>query len=1111
MLAFYCTIGFSLSWTFSIASSVEAHGLRKGDRTRLAAEFAGGSKEVMVLIAAKPGANPRVVYEIERSSGKIHYREDSVDYIRAYLPVTQVEKISTLEVIESITVGDENVHFTGDSNELENSPFNFSGNNGIYGQLSQDSLERPGPDTPAENPFVPTMYAGAPQFVARHPTFDGRGVVIAVIDGFPDILHPVLQSAKSLDGKPVPKLLDAKMVIDPTDFGFDTRFFVNMWQEVVADTATVNYQEKSYTVPANGRYRIGTLQPTPPGRVKLLDRPLVALWDERAGNVWVDTNLDFNFANEKAMTDYHIRHDVGIIGQDDPTTPARETTAFIIQTYPKDHYIGINLMNDTHGSIIAGVAAGKGFFGSQANGMAPEAQIVSIEKGRYTLAGTIEAMIYAFKHPKTDIITMQAGMDAVVRDGDTTLGIISDRLVEKYRKPFFSSAGNNGSGLNVVSEGSSGRNVISVGSYLHRDTLRTVLGVSVRGPDCIAELSSRGPRDDGQFKPDLLAPVGGIGSDFLNPEWGILPGHYRLPPGYVGMYTAGTSYAAPTASGAAALLISAAKQSGVVYDAGKIRWALTTTARRLPGYQPYEQGNGLIDVEAAWEALKHAPDPINITSKAPVKTIKSSHLRKPDQGVGIYEREGWAAGQSGRRTITFTRTSGSPKPMKFALRWIRNDGTFTTVDQITLPLNKPVAIPININRQTNGVHNSVLELVDPASSQPVYRVMNTVVAAEQFTADKKGVIKVEGKADWMGHRSYFFNIPSGTSAVKFESQILGGSMRMRFYDPNGTGDGYWPRGLFEMEAWPTQYKTEGKLGRAFINPLPGVWEVIIQNDTRFQEVAQTQASPPATFTLTASIYNTSATQSVVSPSSAKNEGDSTEISFKNNGGSFTGRVADAPLGSSYSDKPTLRQGEYKVYEVNVAPGTKRLAASIAGSNEAKADLDLYVFNGSKKYEEFASWMHSQAPVLVGYSADEGSDESVSIDNPQPGKWKVVISAASVPSGRTSVEYQDIVTNPIYGMIKSTDVTATHNHGEQWAGRVQLELGKIAPAPGKCLAGLVEVTSEDVAINFTNGNPSWRSDSTAGLRWPVSLGTALINVEENKCSGFKSGWNYAKGR
>ena len=92
--------------------------------------------------------------------------------------------------------------------------------------------------------------------------------------------------------------------------------------------------------------------------------------------------------------------------------------------------------------------------------------------------------------------------------------------------------------------------------------------------------------------------------------------------------------------GAAALLVSAAQQSGVQYQPAQIRQAMKSTTRYLSGrYQAYEQGNGLLNVNAAWDLLKTNLKTVNITSSVPVNTVLSGFLATPGRGMGIYDRE----------------------------------------------------------------------------------------------------------------------------------------------------------------------------------------------------------------------------------------------------------------------------------------------------------------------------------------------------------------------------------------------------------------------------------------------------------------------------------------
>src|SRR5262249_37669302 len=155
----------------------------------------------------------------------------------------------------------------------------------------------------------------------------------------------------------------------------------------------------------------------------------------------------------------------------------------------------------------------------------------------------------------------------------------------------------------------------------------------------------------------------------------------------------------------------------------------------------------------------------------------------------------------------------------------------------------------------------------------------------------------------------------------------------------------------ELEAWPTEYQSSGTLSRTFVNPLPGVWEVVVENENENRALAQPQVAepPPATFTLTASLYQVDATPTVIKlDPSLRGERIIVDASFTNRYAPFRGAISDAPLGSAYSDHPILQEGSFKVYEIEVVPGTRTLNARIGGAADPKADLDLYLFNCSAK-------------------------------------------------------------------------------------------------------------------------------------------------------------------
>lgn len=308
---------------------------------------------------------------------------------------------------------------------------------------------------------------------------------------------------------------------------------------------------------------------------------------------------------------------------------------------------------------------------------------------------------------------------------------------------------------------------MSVGSYITKETWLSNYGSKTAQKQNLHGFSSRGPAEDGGFKPNIVAPGSAIST---TPRWqpgGPVAGTYALPPGYSQFN--GTSMAAPQATGAAALLVSAFKatHNGQKPTSAELRYAIQRSANYVSTLGAYEQGAGLFNTNAAWTLLDKHSVPDKVTTSVAVNTVLSGLLATPNVGIGIHDREGVTAGQEYTRTYTLTRTTGHDDET-YNVSWKGNDGTFTAPKKVELPLNKAVQFAVKVKAKTAGVHSAVLQLDNPETPGVDAQTLNTVFAAENFNAANKFSVTKSGKIARNQSTSLFVNVPKGTSALKVD-------------------------------------------------------------------------------------------------------------------------------------------------------------------------------------------------------------------------------------------------------------------------------------------------------------------------------------------------------
>ncbi|HEY6203553.1 MAG TPA: S8 family serine peptidase [Candidatus Limnocylindria bacterium] len=1008
--------------------------LDKASRERVAQATVDGAPNVTLLIATDDLASPAVVMALQGLGGTIKYHDKALGYVRVSVPTVNVDRATQLKGVRGAEV-DSLIPLPAPRPEAED---------------SATLVDPPGPTTPKQNAYMPTRDIGAPQFVAAHPKFDGRGVTIGILDTGIDLVHPALKTTTTGERK----IVDWVTYTHPTDDGDPTWLIMNTVIDVPA-SGSFTVGGRTYTGAAPGHYRFAEFNEASLGdgseydigcgsdlnRNGVCGDSFAVLWDDRGDSVIVDSNGDGSFADETPMRPYGRQNadhnfsgdqgqssnsgnsndesfDVGSFGRDNPATPIRESVPFVVQIERAFNAINIGIVSGAHGTHVAGIAAGNGFFGGAYDGAAPGAKIVSVRVCLFvsgcTAHALIEGMIYAVKVAKVDVVNMSIGGLPALNDGNNPRAIIYNDLIQKYGVQMFISAGNSGPGINTVGDPSVATKVMSVGAYWTKETVLANYGNDVPSAEALHDFSSRGPREDGFTKPQIVTPGSAVSSI---PQWQSQAGQcvaYTCSYGYA-MFN-GTSMAAPEATGGAALLLSAAKQRDVSHKPAQLRQAIMSSARFISGYQAHEQGPGLFRVGAAWDLLSSSDGEsengiktVEITSAVPTHTVLSPFLATPGMGTGIHEREGITTGQSKTLTYAFTRTSGGQGT--YNVSFLGDSSAFTAgAATITLRNGVPATLVVTFNAQAAaGVYSALLRLDDPTTVGIDYQILNTVVVHNPLSATTGYTQTISGSAARFetNEPKIFFNVPSGTTAVQFTvTRTNGGRIAVTCVDPRGiplatTGATPCGAGFFGPTGSATRTST-------VTNPRAGVWEIALR-------ASRAAAVPNSTFTVTATAYRAS-----FAPASWTKTPTTVGVAATQ-GFTITNEFAAGTLGTTGSTfastraiEPTIAHGTLQQYEFEVPAATTALTVAIMQlvSSDPSADLDLYVFRCTAP-------TRPRVCTPMGQSATGAFAESVTIADPAAGTWVALVDGFDVPLGTTTFGYTDTFTNAIYGGVTIT--------------------------------------------------------------------------------------------
>ncbi|MFI7068501.1 S8 family serine peptidase [Kribbella sp. NPDC050124] len=1018
--------------------------LGQADRARLAEAQAAGKKTVTLLVAAEHDRLSAAATQLRALGGVVLKSDAAVDYLKVEIPVGKAEQAARLSAVEAVDVDG---LIPIDDPQPEG---------------SQQPIPQTPPDasTPRVNPYLPTGDTGAAQFALANPQWDGRGTTIAVLDSGIDLNTPALQTTTTGQHK----IIDWYNANSPTSG--DATWISTTGRFNGAFTAS----GRSWTAPATGgpyafglfREAAGELAQGELGgdadRDGVGGESIGVLQDRTTKQVYVDIDQDGDFTDETPMIDFKVNRDFQFLGTDNPATAVVERVPFVVVTdrsvYDPNSDAGsvvnLGIAGAQHGTHVSGITAANGLFGGAMSGAAPGAQLMAIKvcltTTSCTSSGLIDGVLYAARNG-ADVVNISIGGLPALNDGNNARALLYNRTIDEFNMQIFISAGNSGAGANSVGDPSVATNSISVGSYITRETWLSNYGSDPLNDKWLHPFSSRGPREDGGFKPDIVAPGAAIST---TPQWqpgGPVAGTYALPPGYSMLN--GTSMAAPQATGAAALLVSAYKATfGSRPTAAALRSAIRSSASYQPQLRSYEQGAGLFAVTAAWDQLRAGQQPNAITATVPVSTVLSDQLATPNVGFGIHDREGVTLAVKYNRTYTLTRTSGSAKPVAHDVRWIGNDGTFRSRTKVTLPLNEPVDFAVQINPSSPGAHSAVLQLDDPATVGVDLMTQNAVFVPQEFTAANGYTFQASGTVGRNSTRSYFVRVPVGASALKVDMTGGGadpGAGQIRFLR-------YSPQGLpIDSNSSLSCYDPDAGAGcangtpqsRTVVNPLPGVWELVV-------EARRTSDVLVAPFSLTATVLSTTISPNPdVVASATIGTPQTRSYTVTNQLAAFTGRlVGGGALASTQAQRPTIGHLAQQSFDVVLPAGVTSYTIRTGNASDLRADIDLLVFRCSTP----------TSCVLVGSSGGATAVEQVTLVNPAASLYRIIVDGFSVPSGSTAYDLVDSYVLPALGSLVSNDTNAARASGSSWSPTAVLTVNS-PPDAGRKLTGTLTVQTD----------------------------------------------------
>ncbi len=509
--------------------------------------------------------------------------------------------------------------------------------------------------------YLPAKETGATDFIAANPQWDGRGVVVAILDTGIDAFAPgLLETSTGLtklidvrdfgtegDWETFPAKLDDSGTAEAPVFALEDGLLLrgahslsvppvlddgeaeNIYLGVIAEKDFVNnsdvydlnddgdntdkfgflvYQADRVAVEAalgmgQGYEMLTNLNETAARTVKK------ARQSERVWIVVVDTDGNGDLADEKLLRDYRVNYDAFSLGSDN-NPDSRSLMAWELNVRHNEDHLGAPLAptvefhfdDGSHGSHCAGIATGYRVLDQEGlNGTAPGAWLMSLKIGDNRLAGgatRTSSMKKAYEYAAS--FEEKYGIPVVI---NMSFGIASveegDDAMGNWLDDLFAE---HPTLYGCTSAGNEGPGLSTIG--IPATSYSLISSGAYLSRDMGSDLYNA------KMSRNTLFNFSSRGGDSAKPDI-VSPGSaLSTVPGFIdGMARFnGTSMASPQTAGVVACLVSAAAQEGLDIHWGMVKRAVIAGAVPVPGLTLTDQGGGLIKTAPSYKLLKKLAD-----------------------------------------------------------------------------------------------------------------------------------------------------------------------------------------------------------------------------------------------------------------------------------------------------------------------------------------------------------------------------------------------------------------------------------------------------------------------------------------------------------------------